>query len=150
MSERPLLSPRLKDLPIDREDTYYGNEGDGHGIFSKYRAELAKVRSPKGLYAFVRGWRVLWLLHRTHFPNHHRVPTDLLLASGKFNAKKVWRTLRKMTSTYRTIRPRSSHWLCAASIRVPSAFIQGMIVAKHYGVPEDVALIQLYQGVEFF
>lgn len=150
MSERPLLSPRLKDLPIEQGDTFLGG-GAEDGISSKYRKELSQVHSAKGLRAFVLRWRVLWVLDRVHLSREYLSEVGSLLWTGRFNTKKVWRTFRKMTPSYQPpVRRKSHHWQIAASIKVPPPFIRGLIAGEHFGVPEDLALVQLYQGVEFF
>ena len=142
-----LLSLRLKDLPITREDTYYGEKG--LGITDKYRRELGQVCSAKQLRAFTQRWRTLWVLDEVHRKNvkPHRV--DVLLRRGRFNARKVWRSLRKMTREYNAI-GKSHHWQIAASIKIPSPFLRAFLLSRKYEVPEDVVLMQTYQGVEFF
>jgi hypothetical protein len=154
-SGRPLRSPRLKDLPISREDTFFGyrdgedEESAEARISHKYTSELAMVRSPKGLKRFVARWRVMWVLDRTHLRGAPIRYEDTALYTGKFNAKKVWRTLRKMTRTYNHI-GKSRHWSIAANIKLPAPLLRSLIIADRYQVPHDVALIQMYQGVEFF
>jgi hypothetical protein len=146
MRDFTLQSPRLKDLPITREDTYYG---EGPGISDKYRNELGQVRSAKQLLAFVQRWRTLWILDEVHRKNVEPYQVDVLLRKRRFNARKVWRSLRKMARKYRAI-GKSHHWQIAASIKIPPPFLRAFILARKYDVPEDVVLMQMYQGVEFF
>jgi len=137
----------LRELPV------HPSGGGDEAVLEAFLRERAVVQDPRTLQAFVRRWRAVWRLPeqrgtRLGYP-------ERLLASARLRG----RTLKRAFRWFRRMRAGEDsklgkepglHWQLGASLMAPPALLQATLVSQHFGVPHDGALIQLFDGQDFF
>jgi hypothetical protein len=118
-----------------------------------YLSELILVTTPEAIKAFAARWRPLYILakkqkidKKAKDAKRFRITENnfLKLLHGVFDAEEA---LACLLANRTAGCPHMNQYGCAgAHIILPTVFVQAEMVAKHYGVSTDLALVQMNGG----
>lgn len=134
----------LSELPV------HPSGGGSELVSDAYISERDEVRTKAQLARFVSRWRAVWKLPLQR--DEKLGYEERVLARGRVPRKHVFKHFLRMRAQedpgpgYKPGRI----WKMAAHIMAPRALVQATLVSHHFGVPHDVALVQLYDGQRFF
>lgn len=137
----------LLSLPSEARPDY---DHTGHRIRTVYQDELAAVRTPAQLSAFILRWRGLWELSKSSLPYWRKATPYNQMISGKFSKKKVLRELNRITRQSSSVKTANLSWDVAINIKMPWALLRASIIAHQYQTLEDAVLIQLFGPMDLF
>lgn len=138
----------LKDLPVQPDPN------GGELVKTAYVTELKAVASPEQLWEFAKRWRPLYLLtwkekidKKAKDAKRFRISQKNMqaLISGTWDPRVAFECVQAgRTGVCKHARMYSCPGM---HISVPIVLLQTDFVAKRYGVPSDIALIQLHGGM---
>jgi len=131
---------KIKDLPVRPDD----NGGDE--VINNYIKERNAIQTTDGLKAFVARWKTLW--EPATFQNIAYSPQEQSLFDGTFDAEQTLKCLKEVTNSEGCEHSKATVACTGVYTALPMVFLQINILAKKYGVPTDIALIQMFGGFE--
>lgn len=120
----------LKTLPVCPD---MDNETSVLSVFVK---ERDSIKTLEDLANFVERWQSIWIDNE-----RERIDQEESLISGSFNAQEVLECIQKAGEC-------GHQNCCADHIFIPISLLQASLISKKYGVPFDVALIQMNGGLQ--
>lgn len=130
---------KTKDLPI-RPDDNGGNE-----VIDNYIRERKAIQTTDDLKAFVSRWKTLW--EPDTFQNIIYSQQEQSLFDGTFDAEQTLKCLKECTNSEGCEHSKSAATCTGVYIALPVVLLQIDIMAERYGVPTDIALIQMFGGL---
>lgn len=129
---------KIKDLPIRPDD----NGGDE--VIDNYVKERQAIQTTDDLKAFVARWKTIW--EPATFQNAIYSQQEQSLFDSTFDAEQTLKCLKECTNSEGCEHRVSGVTCTGIYVALPVVLLQIEIMAKKYGVPTDIALIQMFGG----
>ena len=129
---------KIQDLPIRPDDS------GGDEVFTNYIKERQVIQTIDDLKVFVARWKTVW--DSNTFQNIIYSQEEQSLFDGTFDAKQALKCLIDCTSTEGCEHSKTANMCAGIYIALPVVFLQIELLAEKYGVPHDIALIQMFGG----
>lgn len=129
----------------------------GEEVSKAYTTEILEVRSPEQLKVFTERWRPLYLLTRKQKidkkakdAKRFRITQNNMqeLINGTYNPTVAWECIVVARTTNGVCKHASQYSCPGMHILVPMVLMEADFVSQKYGVPPDLALIQMHGGLE--
>jgi len=127
------IAMKLNDLPILPEDRSL--------VFEAYTQECRAINTREDLIAFIKRWKTLW-------DTDNSTLEESKLIAGTFDTTEVLRCLSILKAKKDCEHTKVGKPCVASHVILPMVLLKSFLIAKQYGVPHDVALVQIYGGYE--
>lgn len=126
----------IKDLPV-LPDGYDNTQ-------TAYNSEKQKIKFPSHLFAFTNRWKAVWEIE---YPNRSEITkAERELIDGTYDVEGAFKCFSIMIDGkshcgHETPSCHSMH------IMIPRVLMAAYFASEHFGVPTDIALLQLTGGI---